>query len=85
MTREDSVWGLRHKARRVLQAAAMEAYGTPGVYVISGRVMQRARMSDTEEFRAIAEHLQAQRWIAEADDDYGIFVLTTQGIDEAVD
>ena len=42
-------------------------------------------MSDIEEFRAIAEYLQAQRWIAEADDDYGIFVLTTEGIDEAMD
>ena len=42
-------------------------------------------MSDTEEFRAIAEHLQAREWIAEADDDYGIFVLTTEGLDEAID
>jgi hypothetical protein len=47
--------------------------------------MGRASMSDTEEFRAIAEHLQAQGWIAEADDDYGIFVLTSEGIDEAMD
>jgi hypothetical protein len=86
MTGEDySVWGLPQKARRVLQAAVVEPYGRPGVYVISDRVMQRASMSDAEEFRAIAEHLQAQRWIAEADDDYGIFVLMTEGIDEATD
>jgi hypothetical protein len=47
--------------------------------------MGRASIADAEEFRAIAEHLQAQEWIAEADDDYGIFVLTADGIDEAVD
>jgi hypothetical protein len=85
MTGEYPVWGLAEKAHRVLQAAAVEAYGKPGVYVVSDLVMGRASMSDTEEFRAIAEHLQAQGWIAEADDDYGIFVLTTEGIDEAMD
>ena len=78
------VWGLPEKAHRVLQAAAVEAYGKPGVYVVSDRVMGRASMPDTEEFRAIAEQLQAQGWIAEADDDYGIFVLTPEGIDEAM-
>jgi hypothetical protein len=85
MTRGDYVWGLPEKARRVIQAAAVEAYGKLGVYVVRDRVMGRASMSDTEEFRAIAEHLQAQGWIAEADDDYGIFVLTAEGIDEAMD
>ena len=85
MTSGDSVWGLPEKAHRVLQAAAVEAYGKPGVYVVSDRVMGRASMSDTEELRMIAEHLQSQGWIAEADDDYGIFVLTTEGIDEAID
>ncbi len=85
MTSGDSVWGLPEKAHLVLQAAAVEAYGKPGVYVVSDRIMGRASMSDTEEFRAIAEHLQAQGWIAEADDDYGIFVPTTEGIDEAMD
>jgi hypothetical protein len=85
MTRGDSVWGLPEKAHRVLQAAAVEAYGKPGVYVVSDRVMGRASIADIEEFRTIAEHLQAQKWIAEADDDYGIFVLTIEGIDEAMD
>ena len=85
MTSGDFVWGLQEKAHRVLQAAAVEAYGKPGVYVVSDRVMGRASMSDTEEFRAIAEHLQARKWIAEADDDYGVFVLTTEGLDEAID
>jgi hypothetical protein len=85
VTREDFVWGLPDKARRVLKAAAVEAYGKAGVYVVSDRVMGRASMSDTEEFRAIAEHLQARKRIAEADDDYGVFVLTTEGLDEAMD
>jgi hypothetical protein len=85
MTTGDSVWGLPEKAHRVLQGAAVEAYGKPGVYVVSDRVMGRASIADTEEFRAVAEHLQAQRWIAEADDDYGISVLTIEGIDEAMD
>jgi hypothetical protein len=84
MTGEASVWGLPEKARRVLQAATVEASGKPGVYVVSDRVMRRASLPDTEEFRAIAEHLQARGWIAEADDDWGIFVLTTEGIDEAM-
>jgi hypothetical protein len=47
--------------------------------------MRRASIEDIEEFRAVAEHLQAQGWIAEADDDYGIFVVIIQGIDEATD
>jgi hypothetical protein len=29
-------------------------------------------------------HLEEQGWIAEADDDYGVFVLTSEGIDEVV-
>ena len=70
MTGEGDVWGLAEKARRVLQAAAVEAYGKPGVYVVSDRVMGRASIADAKEFQAIAKHLQAQGWIAEADDDY---------------
>ena len=85
MTGGDPGWGLPEKARRVLQAAAVEAYGRPGVYVVSQRVMRRASMSDIEEYWAIATHLQAQGWMDEADDDYGIFVLTDEGIDEATD
>ena len=85
VTREDFVWGLPEKARRILKVAAVEAYGKARAYVVSDRVMGRASMSDTEEFRAIAEHLQARKRIAEADDDYGVFVLTTEGLDEAID
>ncbi len=73
----------REKARRVLQAAAVEAYGRPGAYVTRGPVMRRANVSDPEEFRAIAEYLEGRGWIAEADDDYGVFVVTPAGVDEA--
>jgi len=79
----DEVWGMAEKARRVIQAAAVEAYGRPGMYVIMAQVMQRANISDPEEFRAIAAYLEERGWIAEADPDYGVFVLTPEGIDEA--
>ena len=70
-------------ARRVLQAAAVEAYGRPGAYVTRDLVMKRANMADTEHFRTIAKYLEERGWIAEADADYGVFVVTTSGIAEA--
>lgn len=73
----------RETARRVLQAAAVEAHGRPGAYITGERVMGRANMVDLEGFRAIAEYLETKGWIAEADSDYGIFVVTRAGIDEA--
>jgi hypothetical protein len=76
---------VQEKARRLLQAAAVEAYGRPGVYVVGERVMRRANISDPQELRRIGEYLQAQGWIAEANDDYGVFVLTVEGVDEAMD
>lgn len=48
------------------------------------QVMSRANLSDWEESRMIAEYLEGKRWIAEADPDYGIFVFTAEGIDEAI-
>ncbi len=75
---------MQEKARHVLQAAVVEAYGRAGMYVIMGQVMSRANLSDTGEFRTIAEYLEGKGWIAETDPDYGIFVLTPEGIDEAV-
>jgi hypothetical protein len=78
------VWGMAEKSRRVLQAAAVEAYGRPGMYVLRERVMSRANISDLAEFLVIAEHLERRGWIAEADADYGVFVLTPEGIDEAM-
>jgi hypothetical protein len=69
-------------ARRVLQAAAVEAYGRPGAYVTRDLVMKRANMADTEHFRTIAKYLEERGWIAEADADYGVFVVTASGIAE---
>jgi RIO-like serine/threonine protein kinase len=70
-------------ARRVLQAAAVEAHGRPGAYVTRDRVMQRANMADTEHFISIAKYLAERGWVTEADADYDVFVVTASGIDEA--
>ncbi len=77
------VWELAEKARRFLEASAVEAYGRPGVYVMLSAVMRQADIVDEEEARAIAEYLEWQGWIDEADADYGVFVLTPEGIDVA--
>ena len=74
----------RETARRVLQAAAVEAFGRPGVYVTRERVMGRTAMVDLEMFLRIAEYLEGQGWIAEADADYGMFTVTVEGLDEAM-
>lgn len=74
---------IRERARRVLQAAAVEAFGRPGAYVTRDPVMRRAGVADLEEFWTIARHLEEKGWIAEADDDYGIFVITAAGTEEA--
>ena len=71
-------------ARRVLQAAAVEANGIPGAYVFLEHVMQQAKMDDAEHFRTIARYLQEQGWIADADADYGVFMVTGAGIVEAI-
>jgi RIO-like serine/threonine protein kinase len=79
----NEVWGLEEKARRVLQASAVEAYNRTGVYVMMDKVMKRAGLLDTEQFQTIAKYLESQGYIAEADADYGVFVLTPEGIDLA--
>ena len=71
-------------ARRVLQAAAVEANGRPGVYVTREGVMQRANMVDAQHFRTIARYLEDQGWIDDADADYGVFVVSASGIAEAI-
>ena len=71
-------------ARRVLQAAAVEANGIPGAYVTQEGVMQRANMVDVEHFRMIARYLEEQGWIADADAEYGVFVVSASGIAEAI-
>ena len=45
--------------------------------------MWRAGVSDLEEFWVVAEYLEERGWISEADDDYGIFVVTPTGVEEA--
>ncbi len=75
---------MAEKARRVLQAAAVEANGRPGMYVLRDRVMSQLNISDRAEFLIIAEHLDRKGWIAEADADYGVFVVTATGIEEAM-
>jgi hypothetical protein len=67
-----------------LQAAAVEAFGRPGAYVTRERVKGRAAMVDLNMFLAVAEYLEGRGWIAEADPDYGVFVLTPEGLDEAM-
>jgi hypothetical protein len=43
------VWGIQEKARRVLQAATVEAYGRAGMYVIMEQLMSRANLSVPED------------------------------------
>ena len=43
------MWGLSEKARRVLQAAAVEAYGKPGVYMVCAIGSWGGRPSLTQE------------------------------------
>ena len=74
----------RETARRVLQAAAVEAHGRAGVSVSHARVMERADMVDWKGFKAIAEYLEWRDWIADAATDYGFFTVTISGIDEAM-
>ena len=62
----------------------MEANGRAGAYVTQEGVMQRANMVNGEHFRTIARYLQEQGWIADADADYGIFMVTGAGIAEAI-
>jgi hypothetical protein len=71
------------KAHRLLQAAVVEAYGRPGVYVTMAQVMKRSNISDQEEYQTMGKYLEKEGWIAEADPDYGVFVLTLEGIDQA--
>ena len=46
--------------------------------------MQRANMVDAEHFRTIARYLEEQGWIADAEADYGVFMVTGAGIAEAI-
>ena len=67
-----------------MQAAAVEANGRAGAYVTQEGVMQRANMVDAQHFRTIARYLEEQGWIADAEADYGVFMVTGAGIAEAI-
>jgi hypothetical protein len=41
-------------------------------------------MVDAEHFRTIARYLQEQGWIADADAEYGVFMVSAAGIAEAI-
>ena len=84
MNEEESRTRPWETARRVLQAAAVEANGRAGAYVTQEGVMKRANMVDAQHFRTIARYLEEQGWIAEADAEYGVFVVTGSGIAEAI-
>ena len=84
MNEEESRTRPWETARRVLQAAAVEAHGRAGAYVTQEGVMQRANMVDAQHFRTIARYLQEQGWIADAEADYGIFMVTVADIGEAL-
>ena len=84
MNEEESRRRSWETARRVLLAVVVEAQARPGAYVIQEHVMQQANMDDAEHFRTIARYLEEQGWIADADPDYGVFVVTASGIAEAI-
>jgi hypothetical protein len=41
-------------------------------------------MVDAEHFRTIARYLEEQGWIADADAEYGVFMVPASGIAEAI-
>ena len=47
-------------------------------------VMQRANMVDAQHFRTIARYLEERGWIADADAEYDVFVVSASGIAEAI-
>jgi len=74
---------MRDRARRVLQASAVEAYGRAGAYVTRDSVMHRANIADPEEFLAIVEYLYGKDWVADGNEDYNYFVVTAEGMAQA--
>ena len=84
MNEEESRTRLWGTTRRVLLAVVVEAQARPGAYVIQEHVMQQANMVDAEHFRTIARYLEEQGWIADAEADYGVFMVTGAGIAEAI-
>ncbi len=74
--------GKREKRRLLLRAAYDRASGRPEEYVYKEDVMQDSGISDEREYEgAVAYHLGLGN-VSHAGDDYGMFVLTSKGIDE---
>jgi hypothetical protein len=73
----------RDRARRVLQASAVEAYGRAGAYVTRDSVMHRAHVADLKEFLTIVKYLYGKGWVAGGNEDYRYFVVTPEGMAEA--
>ena len=46
----NEVWGMGEKTHRVSPAAAVEAYGKPGTYMLRSHVMSLANVSELTEF-----------------------------------
>ncbi len=59
-TIENGATAIPEKARRLLQAAAVEAFGRPGVYVTQDSVMRRTGAVDPERFATIARYLEVR-------------------------
>lgn len=55
------VWRIAEKTRRVLQAAAVEAYGRPGMYGLRDRIMSRANIFDLAEVLLIEQSTSSGR------------------------
>ena len=84
MSREESL-KLEELARRVLQAAAVEAYGRPEAYVAREQVMGRANIAEQATFSSLARYLENKGWIARSTADYGAFMITAEGLRQATD
>ena len=85
MSEEEALEEFAEVARRVLQAAAVEAYGRPEAYVARDQVMGRANIAEQSKFSSIARYLENKGWIAQSSADYGVFTITAEGIRQATD
>lgn len=72
---------VQEKRRRVLRAAYELANGTPWEYVNQDGVMQQSGVRDKAEYMGIVGCLEATGQVADATDEYEMFVLTPEGIE----
>jgi len=85
VSEEEASEGFEEVARRVLQAAAVEAYGRPEAYVARDQVMGRANIAEQSKISSIGRYLENKGWIAQSTADYGVFTITAEGIRQATD